>query len=148
MPQACCAGGGLDVDALEVIAVAGVGLDLGLRRGARKRQGRLYHAGLLVEFHDFAHLAEIVQLLRAEIEHHHAVTKDTAFRVGGDILAALEGCHGGQPLQGLFGIQFNAQSLGRFDDALKICIGGVVCHWCLLLGVPVRFWKERALLSG
>ncbi len=70
-------GGRDDVDPLEVIAVTGVGLDLGLGRGTGERQGRFDDARLVLEFHQPADLAEVGQLVGAEIEHHDAVPEDT-----------------------------------------------------------------------
>ncbi len=123
-PAGVVPGRGLDVDALEVVAVPGVGLDLRLGRRTRQGQGGLHPRGVL-ELHQAPDGAEVRQVRRAEVEHRDPVAEHP----GGIVdhhLAAPGGGHRRQPLQGIGLVELHAEAAGRGDDAVEVGLGGGV----------------------
>jgi len=132
-PAGLLACGGNDVHPLEVVAVARVALDLRLGGRAGERQSSLHLAGLIAELHQLADLAEVGQVLGAEIEHRDLVAKDPGAGVDDDIPAGLGGGHRREPLEGFRLVELDAEAAGGFDDSGNFGRGrrGLrLCHRC------------------
>ncbi len=112
---------GEDVDPLEEVGVAGVGLDLRLSRRSGQRQGRLDLAGDVLKFDQLADLAEVFQLFRAEVQHGDLVAKGAGADIDRDLVGGGSR-GGGQPLDGVVFVQLHAEAFGGINDLLKFLV--------------------------
>ena len=128
-PAGLLAGVGEDVEPLEVIGVAGIGLDLRLGRRTRQRQRTLGHALGTGDLDDLADLAEAGQVLRAEVQHRHLVTEGSAHFVDGElVVGAVAGVLDRlQPVRRAFLVDVDAESVGRLVNTVK-CLGVLLGH--------------------
>ena len=111
-----------DVEPLEVVAIAGEGLDLRLRGRAAQGEGALGDRGRARDLDDRADAAEPLEVARREVEHAHAVAEGAAL-VGDDVVVARGvGGDGGEPLQRAFFVELNTEALGRLDDAGQVVV--------------------------
>ncbi len=116
----CLAGGSLDVDPLEVIAIARIRLHLRLGGRPRERHRRLDVIVVGVDLDHFAHLAEIGHVLGAEVQHGDPVPEHTGSQIHHDVGAFLGEGDGSEPLQGFDLVELYPHATGRGHDAVEV----------------------------
>ena len=119
-PAGRLAGRRLDVDALEVVAVARISLHLGLGRRTGQRKRGL-DVVLVCELDEIADRPEEGEIFRTEVEHGHAMAVYPGLDVDHHIRALLGQRYCGEPLHRLHLVEFDTEPACRGNDAVDVC---------------------------
>ena len=121
-PAGILARGGLEVQPLEVVGVAGERLDLRLRRASRQRQRALGDLRRPGHLHDRADAAEALQVAGREVEHGDAVAEGAAVGIHRDLVGLGVG-ERVQPALSLRLVELDAEPHRGLDDQRDIELG-------------------------